>query len=1131
MRKKTTLAIATAFAALALAIPPSASAAEPVLDLQAAHYPPTMAEGTHARYQLTIENTGDEETTSAVQVSFSVPPGLEITSVTDEVKESIIGELVGMGAWSCTIAPDSQSVDCVDSELLGLLLGPPFGPTPIFPGSEACTDFYELIFGEGLRCRIAIMVKAQPGTAPSSLTPVAEACGGGATNCDAASDPIDVVPGGFRLESFDGQVLDRNGDPATQAGSHPDMASTEFSMSRAMDQVGFTWPIETLKDAVAELPPGVVGNAAEIPTCDEAQLASGPLDKSECPIDSQVGIVTLAGNGLGAVFPGGAPIPSRHPVFNMVPPKGTPAVLGFKVFGVTVHVYASLRTGEDYGITVTTKNAAEGIPFEGVTFDVWGIPADSSHDDEREKCLDGGGGVLCPAEVPPRPFLTLPTSCAGEGPNNSVETKLQVTSWLESADSASFFSHDNTEPVPNPIGTTGCNATPFEPTLEARPTTNVADAPSGLDVELHIPQSEKCSAGPPVSCEDAQAHLKDTTVALPGGLVVNPSGANGLDGCSLSEFGFTSKEGDVIHTTPDPATCPDASKLGTVEVDSPLVDHPIKGSVHIADPYQNPFNSLLAIYITVHDLETGVVVKLAGEVNADPNTGRLTTTVLHNPQLPFEDFKLKFFGGAGGSLRTPATCGQYTTTSSLTPWSAPDSGPPDTPSDTWAITQAPDGGSCATSAGAQPNSPSFDAGTVTPIAKAYSPFVLHLRRADGSQNFQALNIKTPQGLLGKLAGISQCSDAALATAAGKSGAQERQSPSCPPNSELGTVVAGAGAGPAPYYAQGKAYLAGPYKGAPYSLAIITPATAGPFDLGTIVVKTALYVDSKTTQLSAVSDPIPSILQGIPLDVRTVDVSLDRPEFTFNPTSCDPMSVDGLFTSTLGQIAPLSSRFQVGECGRLGFKPRMSLSLTGGTTRGKHPALTAVLTPRAGDANIAALSVALPKSEFLDQSHIGTVCTRVQFAADECPAASIYGEATVFTPLLDYSLYGHVYLRSSDNLLPDLVTDFRGPAYQPVRIEAAGRTDSIKGGIRNTFDFVPDAPFTKLIVQLQGGKKGLLQNSRNICSQVYRATIEFEAHNGKTLTQRPPLKNPKCGKAKKRKGSKGAKRRAAQRAAR
>ncbi len=467
--------------------------------------------------------------------------------------------------------------------------------------------------------------------------------------------------------------------------------------------------------------------------------------------------------------------------------------------------------------------------------------------------------------------------------------------------------------------------------------------------------------------------------------------------------------------------------------------------------------------------------------------------------------------GAHAALITPKTCGDYAASAEFAPWSGNAAAQP--PVDSFTISQGPSG-ACPTDPAALPNSPSFDAGPVSPVSKNYSPFVLHLRRADGTQRFGAFNVTLPQGLTGKLAGTALCPDAALAAAESKSGKAEQGAPSCPADSHVGEVVAGAGAG-SPYYAHGDAYLAGPYKGAPVSLAVITPAVAGPFDLGTIVIRTPLQIDSKTAQITALSDPIPQMLQGIPTDVRSIDVIMDRPEFTLTGTSCDPASIDGLLTSTLNQAAPLSVRYQLSDCGRLPFKPKISLRLKGKTKRGGHPALTVVLKARPGDANISSLSLAMPRSEFLENAHIRTICTRPDFAADNCPKGAVYGQATVQTPLLDYALTGNVYLRSSDNLLPDLVPDLRGPAYQPLRVESAGRTDSVKGGIRNTFDFIPDAPFTKLITKLPGGNKGLLVNSRDICKRTYRATVKYTAHNNATYVDHPKLR-VKC-KGKKRKG--------------
>jgi hypothetical protein len=930
--------------------------------------------------------------------------------------------------------------------------------------------------------------------------------------------PASAVP--FEIVNFDGNALQSNGDPATQAASHPATASTTFSFSTVtVPGSAQRYPAEELKDAVVDLPPGLVGNPQAVGECTDDELAPRNVTTggSICPVGSQVGGVAIhlvgGPSGVGETLSVG--------LFNMTTPKGTPARLGFLVpGGATYHIVAKLRTGGDYGVTAVSRNVTGTLPLEGVDAEIWGVPADPSHDKDRGK---GSLGVECygnsdpkpghpqrfacenPDPLPPVPFFTLPTSC--EGP---VTTTLTATSWTNSSDSASFISHDNATPT-NPIGGTGCNGVDFSPTLKARPTTAAADSPTGLDVKLHIPQNNApLPLIPPVDPTEelatldysplAEAHLHKAVVTLPEGLIVNPSGANGLGACSSAQIDIQS---------PGPAHCPDPSKVGKVEVETPLLDHPLPGAVYVATPHDNPFNSLLAIYIVVEDPQTGIVVKLAGHVEPDPVTGRLTTTFADNPQLPFEDFLLHFFGGATASLRTPPTCDAdpstpqldpYATTSELTPWSAPESGPPAEPLDEYAIDQGPGGGACAATPLARPNAPSFEAGTVSPLGGAYSPFVINLRRQDGSQEFAAITVQPPPGLVGKLAGIPYCPEAALVAAAAKSGRSEEAAPSCPAASHVGSAVVGAGAGPAPYYATGQAYLTGPYKGAPLSLAIITPATAGPFDLGTVVVRTALYVDPESAQITAVSDPIPHILQGIVLDVRSVVVKMDKPEFTLNPTSCDPMSIGGRLLSTFNQAAALVSRFQVAECERLKFAPKLSLHLRGQTLRGGHPALRATLTMPPGGANIAGASVALPHSEFLDQGHIRTICTRVQFAVNACPAGAIYGHARAFSPLLDQPLEGPVYLRSSSNPLPDLVADLNGQ----VHVVLDGRVDSIRGGIRNTFESVPDAPVSKFVLEMQGGKKGLLVNSRNICRQANRAVALFDGQNGKIADSRPAL---------------------------
>lgn len=615
----------------------------------------------------------------------------------------------------------------------------------------------------------------------------------------------------------------------------------------------------------------------------------------------------------------------------------------------------------------------------------------------------------------------------------------------------------------------------------------------------------------------SSAHLKDTTVTLPAGLVVNPSAANGLGTCSEGEIGYA-PSGGKIHFSTAPQSCPAASKLGTVEVNTPLLGHKLGGAVYLAQPYANPFGSFLAIYLAVEDEETGINAKLAGKITPDPNTGQLTAHFEENPQLPLEDVELHFFNGPKAALKTPLACGAHTTTSTLVPWSTPE-GATVHPSDTFQ-TSVPAGGSgsCPASEAQAPNAPSFTAGTIAPQAAAYTPFVLKLVRQDGTQRLKQIDTTLPKGLTGKLAGIPYCPEAAIAQAisreAPNQGALEQAHPSCPAASEIGTATVGAGAGITPYYTTAHAYLAGPYKGAPLSMAIIAPAVAGPFDLGAVVVRTPFYVNSETAQIHAVSDPLPQIIQGVPLDIRSIALKLDRPSFTLNPTSCDPMQVLGSSTSALGSPASLESPFQVGGCKALKFSPKLAISLKGGTKRGRFPALKAVLTYPQGPnyANTASAQVTLPHGEFLENAHFKTICTNVQFKANACPPGSIYGKARAFTPLLDKPVEGPVYLRSSTHELPDLVISLQGQ----VDADLVGRVDTGKHkGLRTTFESAPDVPVSKVVLEMQGGKKGLLVNSENICSTEQRAIADLTAQNGKVSETNPLVRNDCKGKAKKK----------------
>jgi hypothetical protein len=556
---------------------------------------------------------------------------------------------------------------------------------------------------------------------------------------------------------------------------------------------------------------------------------------------------------------------------------------------------------------------------------------------------------------------------------------------------------------------------------------------------------------------------------------------------ALSTAAFADDAPGTLQFSSAPAACPDSAKIGTVRIDSPaLLGHPLSGNVYLASPGANPFGSLLAIYIAVADPASGIVLKLPGRVEADPQTGRLVLTVSEAPQLPFEDLRLELFKGTSAPLRTGVACGTYTVETQLTPWSAPEAAVR-RPKDSFTISGGAGAGACAGSEASAPDSSTFEAGTVDPSAGAYSPFTLSLSRPDGARRLSAIDTTLPAGLLAKLAGVSSCPDAALALAAAHSGAQEQASPSCPAASRVGSLAIAAGAGPAPYNLSGAAYLAGPYKGAPLSLAVIAPALAGPFDLGTVVVRVALYVDPQTTRVRAVSDPLPATLQGIPLDLRSFALNLDAPAFTRNPTSCSALAFNGAGPAQ-------SAHFQVGDCGTLAFKPKLELALAGATKPRARPALKATLSfPGKGNsANLATASLTLPKSLRLVKSRLGALCGQAQFAAHSCPPASVLGSAKATTPLLAAPLQGPVYLGSNGpKQPPELLADLGGA----VHVVLAGRLGATKAGaVRAGFEALPDAPLSKFVLSIDGGKKGLLENAADLCARTNRVAVVLDGQN-------------------------------------
>ncbi len=1022
-----------------------------------------------ASYKIEAENVGEEPTSESEPIVVEdVPP------VGTTIERSQFDNL-GLGEFDLSQYEMCPTINrCVYPE------GPfkSFVPQSLSPGQ---------------RLVMVVAVTVPPGV-EGTLEDVAKISGGGLPPVETSGVNTANAEPPFGTLHFDASITSSGGEPYIQAGGHPYELSTEFNFETysTAELSGYassgTVPMRDPRDIAVDLPPGLVANPQAVPHCTLADYFSEECARPKVAIgDACIRFFGWTEGGCRII----------SPILNLQPEHAFPAEFGILIGGAPfILVTTQIRTGGDYGATAVNVAGEANVSRIKTTF--WGVPADPGHDAlrgkecqhvgatfqsvvelerqcEGEEGVGSGGGS---AEVEEMPYLTMPTECSG----NPLPIVGRYDSWQVPG--------EYTKRTDEVSAVERCNVLSFQPTIEAGPTTNLADAPSGFEFHLHVPQHEDPEGV-------ATPELKEAAVRFPKGLSINPASGDGLGTCSEAQIGLHSDA---------PASCPNSSELGSVEVNTPLLHEPLLGFLYLATPRQNPAGSLLAGYMSFEG--QGVLIKLAGKFETDPATGQITAKFLENPQLPFEDLKLNVFGGARGALRTPAVCGAYETTSELTPFSAPESGPPATPSAEFETEHGPTGGECPYSETDLPNSPRFHAGTESSQAGIYSPFALKLVRDDGTQEVTKVDTTLPKGLVGRLAGTSYCSDAGIAQAKSREheggGAEEQASPSCPTGSEVGTVDVGAGAGPTPLYVHGRAYLAGPYKGAPLSLAIITPAVAGPFDLGTVVVRAALHVDPETTQIHAVSDPIPTILEGIPLDVRSITLKLSKPDFTLNPTSCEESFFTGSALSILNVAAPLSQRFQVGGCPALAFKPKLSLQLKGGTKRTKHPALTAVLKMPPGDANIAAAQVTLPHSELLDQGHIGTICTKVQFAANACPAKSVYGQARAFSPLLDQPLEGPVYLRSSSHKLPDLVADLNGQ----IQVVLAGRVDAVHERLRTSFEAVPDAPVSKFVLQMQGGKKGLVVNQENLCGKhaELKATALFSGQNGKSTEFEPRVGN-------------------------
>lgn len=866
---------------------------------------------------------------------------------------------------------------------------------------------------------------------------------------------------GIAIEEASVEIrADANGTPATQAGSHPYDHTTRLRFSTEINEAwGMPVPDHQVKDVVVELPPGFVGDPTVIPRCSETDFEAGVL-MGECPDDTQVGVAVVERGGMN-------PSPMYVRMYNLHPAPGSPARFGGRLMGTgpaaTVMLDASVRTGGDYGLTMTSKNIPTSLPVTGVDVTFWGVPADSSHDAERGACYDGffgPTGELCPVQVERKPFLTMPAHCEA-GP---LTTRIAANSWdIPGGWARTSLDHDVNG---QPLQVTGCDKLRFTPKVSVRPDTTAPATPAGFAVDLDVPYPKGVN-------ELTTPPLRRAVVTMPAGVAISPGAADGLQGCSDAQVG--------IGNDADPH-CPDASRIGSVTIDTPLLDEQLKGSVYLGTQASSDPASgrLFRLFLVAQG--SGVTLKLPGAIVPDPVTGQLTTTFDNTPQLPFTKMSLRFKGGSRAPLVTPSSCGTKTATAQLTAWS----GQAADQQSSFAIDCAPGLGAFA---------PTFTAGTTSPIAGAYAPFALKIAKPDGQSDLNGLALQLPAGLLANLKGNV--------------------------GSRVGTARIASGAGSNPFWLSGPVVLEGAYGDAPFSLRVTVPVQAGPFDLGDVVVRQKIYVDRRDARVTIVSDPLPTIVSGVPVQLQRLEVAVDKPGFTINPTSCDAQTVSGTLAAATGQTAAVSARFQVSDCASLGLQPQLGLELTSKSQlrTGGHPGLDATLAMPGGpgQANLKQVEVALPLAVALDPKNAKALCTPEQAAARRCPETSIVGQASARTPILDQPLAGPVYFVEGRRqtaagrtvaTLPKLFVTLRGQ----VELDLWADSDVKDRKLVSTFAAIPDAPIDSFRLQIAGGKSGILKATGTggaVCNAQQSAVTTYTGQNGKRL-RRTIRMTSQCG---------------------
>ncbi len=1109
INKYAPIAIALALALLLGVSVSVAGATEPWWHLTSVSAPASKT-GTEARIDVIAANMGDESTDGSaygnaseamlfgehknfVTIEDTLPAGVTPTVAVVEGGGTVFGQEEGR-LGRLAIAPYLAPSCAISGQKVTCLYGVP-------------VRAYEQMI-------LAIGARVAPGSGRG--VNAVSVSGGGAAGVSKQESLAIGAPGGYGVQAYELIPEEEGGGVDTQAGSHPFQLTTTLIFNSQAVPLSETdtknnpevQPDAMTKDLRFNLPPGLIGNPTPIPKCSLNQFVQSSNGGPRCPVNTDVGVATPIVTG----YDGDARVPylPSEPLVSLEPGVGEPARFGFITLVGPVILDTSVRTGGDYGVVVTVPNITEGTAFIGNIVTFWGVPADARHDNSRGvtciqdyetrngegESLSAGPEPSCPANEKAQPLLIMPTSCYGP-----MHTTIEADSWLDPGHFTEPFGYTFANGAGEPYGQDGCNRLNFEPSISVAPDGQEASTPTGLTVGVHVPQEASLN---PTGL--AESTVKDTTVTLPAGVALDPAGADGLSSCSLAQVGLEEAAEQ---------SCPESSKVGTVEIHTPLLPHPLVGAAYLAQQDANPFGSLVALYLVVHDPFSGVIVKLAGEVKPQEGTGQLVSTFKGTPQLPFEDLALHFFGGSRAPLGTPALCGSYTTTASVAPWSG--NAPVDSSSE-FLITSGPNHTPCSDPL---PFKPELTTGSLNIQAGAFTPFTMTMSREDGNQNLDSIQLKMPSGLLGTLSNVKLCGEA------------EGNAGTCGPESLIGHTTVSVGLGGNPYTVNGgEVFITGPYKGAPYGLSIVNPAKAGPFDLGKVIVRAKIEVNPENAALTITSDTtgpyaIPQLIDGIPLQIKHVNVSVDRPDFTFNPTDCAPQEIGGSLTSSQGTVSQLHVPFQVTNCAVLGFKPIFKVSTAGKTSRAKGASLNVMLTypkaPFGSQANIGKVKVDLPKQLPSRLTTLQKACPDSVFNQNPaaCPPDSRIGSATATTPVLPVHLEGPAYFVSHGGAkFPELIIALTG---EGVTVYLHGETFiSPKGITSSTFRTIPDVPIGVFELKLPQGPDSALAANGNLCTSTLKMPTAFVGANGLSLKQSTPITVTGCAKKKPKKAKKAGK---------